>query len=1656
MQYAEVQQEYKPTVHGMIPPTPTDAGSAPMEIGLVGKGGKGHDKGGKWGSKSGNWHEKGKPNKGKGQDKSGKGKPPKGKGTSKGNPKGSPKGDGGKGGGAGSSAPNGQQNQNPRTPYFEGTCSYCGKYGHKRVDCWSRGRVGMVGEWEAAAPVAPTGSTADHSEPSGETVGILVEPPMFVMMVSGSGLHGSDSALVYVDSGSDANVVPKGWAPLGPFRHKGKSTVAGPLFDISGKSLGDACQTWHVWVELGGLKFPLRITEANVTMAVLSAGSLSDVQGLESHLVSESPHLLHQATGKRIPLERRNRRFTVPLRVVGLVRIAGGLSDGLDEVVVDPTSASTRLADDNERKVTTETGVGERDSAAQAADQREEKQKPVAMMDLEVPPAVEMDVVGPEHTVQQIRTRLSELSAPTWGTKLDLLRRVREYEALRRQEHAVQTEIAQRHDARLRDGTREMLGPRILPCPREPTEAERKTHMLTHLPTAPWCELCVAAKSRALPHSLAHPVTERPRAPPVIQVDYMFMAGRNVEQKLTGGVDEEHPVTVLTALDEQTGIALAAGLRSKEVDGYQVELLLEYIERLAHTEVTLHSDSEQSMRSLLEKVCAKRSTDRTFTRFAPKFSSQSIGRLAAIQNLIQGQVRALKLDIEQRLGEQVPVRSPLFFWAVRHAAWLLNRFRVMLDSTSPYFHAYGIAYKGALVRFAEVLMFQHPQSQTGMLTKHIRRAKAEALWERGVFLGKTEKSDEFLVGTAGGLFKVRSVRRLVESRQWDGVMAKGLISFPWAPNWGVPGIGRIAGRHVEAGTAEEPEEMDEAGEMADARLSAEAPWAYVVTRGDMRARGRSPSVARSGPIGRLEGPGVTGVGSDTRPTKRARETATAGGTASTGNELVGGGGVPVPASTAEGAGEPTTTAPLAVAMDAEDGRLHGETRAREMVEPTGAEEVPDSKRYRTVGALSTMDVDNSGDLETIGDWKQEDEEAEEEAEEGDDPEKGPQDPEERQQVKAAGMAKELSRLQDTFKAFEAVQRPPRTRDFKKNQTVEFFAPSSTTSTSRLLDAIAVKRGCLHFEIDAECAFLHTPVGDERDPIYIEAAPEWIEEHSEELAKVGVSDPVWKMLKMINGLRDAPQAWINFAAKVLTEELSFSRCLVAPCFYAREVHTSRMCMLELHMDDIHGICQEAAVYAEIVEQLRQHIRIKALGPIGPGGIFTHLRRTREIHEDRILLKPCARYANDVLTELGLLSCTPVTTPRAELSPKVLAELRAKGPLSDEEQKRFRTLTGKLLYLSLDRHDLCYPVKELTRHLKSPDHESWAHLKRVGRYLAGTRDAHIVLSKGSGVISRLTAYSDADFAGDPETRRSTSGYVLDLDGCVLCAGARTQNIVSLSTAESEFYALTTAASELCHISSVLSFFGLEHTRVVVTDSSAALGIAQRSGQGRVKHLSTRAMWIQSFVQKGVFTIAKVDGKINVADIGTKTLPAARLNELCRLMGLVTNDSTTSQGQVSAAVYDGSHQTRTPAVSEVLGLLVALLGGARGETDLVCATAPMKSQKFDFIGVFVGAWCLGVLCGILFCLCVWLVIRRSTKETPHPDAVFPLREGTERARLQPKLLQSTFWYAPLSGKCVHSSNQCRGLINASVVNALGLRACKLCMGTAPELERLGPDAE
>ena len=219
-------------------------------------------------------------------------------------------------------------------------------------------------------------------------------------------------------------------------------------------------------------------------------------------------------------------------------------------------------------------------------------------------------------------------------------------------------------------------------------------------------------------------------------------------------------------------------------------------------------------------------------------------------------------------------------------------------------------------------------------------------------------------------------------------------------------------------------------------------------------------------------------------------------------------------------------------------------------------------------------------------------------------------------------------------------------------------------------------------------------------------------------------------------------------------------------------------------------------------------------------------------------------------------------------KTIEEEEKSAELVGAEATRFRAVAARANYLAADRPDIQYAVKEICRKMSGPVHGDWQKLVRLGRYLKGAPRC-VLEYRWQGRCRSPSGYSDSDWAGDKTTGKSTSGGLVMVGGHLVKSWSRTQDSVTLSSAEAELVALGKLAMEMLGIRSMTQEWGIteDAPSQLYADASAALSIAKRQGAGKMRHINVKSLWLQEKEVQRVLDYIKIKGEENPSDGLTK---------------------------------------------------------------------------------------------------------------------------------------------------------------------------------------------
>jgi histone deacetylase 1/2 len=296
------------------------------------------------------------------------------------------------------------------------------------------------------------------------------------------------------------------------------------------------------------------------------------------------------------------------------------------------------------------------------------------------------------------------------------------------------------------------------------------------------------------------------------------------------------------------------------------------------------------------------------------------------------------------------------------------------------------------------------------------------------------------------------------------------------------------------------------------------------------------------------------------------------------------------------------------------------------------------------------------------------------------------------------------------------------------------------------------------------------------------------------------------------------------------------------------------------------------------------KMKDLGPLSFFlGISVH--RT-----DNSLFLSQERYAEDLLEHAAMLNCKASPTP-VDTKPKLSS---TDGELAPDPTQ-YRSIAGALQYLTLTRPDIAYAVQQICLHMHAPRDTHWGLVKRLLRYLRGTIDHGLVLRGGSS--TDIAAYSDADWAGCPDTRRSTSGYCIFLGSSLISWSSKRQAIVLRSSAEAEYRAVANAVAECSWLRQLLGELHcpvIDKATVVFCDNVSAVYLAANPVHHRhTKHMELDIHFVREKVALGHFRVVHVPTTEQLADVMTNGLPSSSFEAFRLCLGVLPDAASIEGG-------------------------------------------------------------------------------------------------------------------------------------------------------------------
>jgi hypothetical protein len=400
-------------------------------------------------------------------------------------------------------------------------------------------------------------------------------------------------------------------------------------------------------------------------------------------------------------------------------------------------------------------------------------------------------------------------------------------------------------------------------------------------------------------------------------------------------------------------------------------------------------------------------------------------------------------------------------------------------------------------------------------------------------------------------------------------------------------------------------------------------------------------------------------------------------------------------------------------------------------------------------------------------------------------------------------------------------------------------------------------------MDVTSAFLN---GELEEEIYMKQPVGFIAGGSEHL--------VCKLNRSIYGLKQSPRCW-NTSIDGYLKKLGFNQSTSDPCIYSAS--EGERFLIAVYVDDLILAGKSLESVMSVKRSLMAKYEMKDMNSLK---YFVGVQIKQDCFSGRIWLGQSA-YCENMLKKFGMADCKPVDTP---FDPSVNL-IKSTDATELQDAEKYQSCVGGLLYLSTrTRPDISFAVGCVAKFCSSPNNEHWTAVKRIVRYLKGTPNHGLLFDKK--YASHLVGYCDADWAGDRNDRKSTSGHCFLLNGAAVSWSSKKQSCVALSTAEAEYVALSHAAQEAIWLRNLHSDIGVKiiDRIVLYEDNQAAISITKNSQfHGRTKHIDIKYHFIRQQVEDGIFELNYCPTGNMPADILTKGICREKFIKFRKILGV-----------------------------------------------------------------------------------------------------------------------------------------------------------------------------
>ena len=423
---------------------------------------------------------------------------------------------------------------------------------------------------------------------------------------------------------------------------------------------------------------------------------------------------------------------------------------------------------------------------------------------------------------------------------------------------------------------------------------------------------------------------------------------------------------------------------------------------------------------------------------------------------------------------------------------------------------------------------------------------------------------------------------------------------------------------------------------------------------------------------------------------------------------------------------------------------------------------------------------------------------------------------------------------------------------------ETFAPTARAESIRIILSIVGAEGLFMIQFDIKTAYLNSTIFE---IIYMEM-PVGFEEYFHQRFP-GCRGKVCRILKGLYGLKQSARGW-NKTFSDFLKEYALIQSAADPCIFF-STQSPRL-ILALWVDDGLVMCSDQT----LLKKLIAHLQTKFEVTVGDADVYVGLHITRNFSHNRLFVDQ-QRFTETLLAKYGFHNVNVVSTPS---DPHV----HLTSPLPDDCDSSipnfpYQEIVGYVLYLAThSRPDIAQAVSVVSQYATNFREIHCTAVKRILKYLRGTTDFALCYSSVSTGNQILVAYTDADYAGDLNDRKSRSGSLLFFNNGHVLWLSRKQPCTTTSTTESEYVAASLTSKEIVWARRLLNDLGFPHSKPtsLFSDNQSAIRLVQNPEfHKRTKHINVVYHLIREIQARGEIEVLYVPTRLQLADILTKAL-------------------------------------------------------------------------------------------------------------------------------------------------------------------------------------------